>query len=76
MSHIYRMDTSSWNVERIMFAVAGILIAVFAVLAVLVHPAFVWGDLFVGSMLVFFAITGYCPMAMLVANILNRKKTA
>ncbi len=74
MSHIYRMDTTSWNVERIMFAVAGILIAVFAVLAVLVHPAFVWGDLFVGSMLVFFATTGYCPMAMLVARLLRRNK--
>jgi len=72
MSDIYRMDTSGWTVERIMFAVAGFIVAIFATLSFLVHQAFVWGDLFVGCMLVFFAVTGYCPMAMLVARLLRR----
>lgn len=76
MSRPYRMDTSSWTVERIMFAIAGILVAGFALLSVSVHPAFVWGDVFVGSMLVFFMATGYCPMAMIVSRILNRKRVS
>ncbi len=76
MSKPYRMNVSSWNVERIMFAIAGILVATFALLAVLVHPAFVWGDAFVGGMLALFAVTGYCPMAMIVSGILNRKKAS
>jgi hypothetical protein len=76
MSKPYRMNVSSWNVERIMFAIAGILITVFALLAILSYPAFVWGDAFVGGMLVFFAVTGYCPMAMIVSGILNRKKAS
>jgi hypothetical protein len=70
------MDTSSWTVERIMFAIAGILVAGFALLSVLVHPAFVWGCAFVGGMQVFFAVTGYCPMAMIVSGLLDRKKVS
>lgn len=69
------MDTSSWSVERIMFVIAGILVATFALLSVLVHPAFVWGDAFVGGMLVFFAVTGYCPMAMLVSVVKDGKRS-
>lgn len=72
MPKTYRLDVSRWTVERAMYAIAGIIVAVFATLSLLVHPAFVWGDLFVGCMLVFFAVTGYCPMAMLVARILRR----
>jgi hypothetical protein len=66
------MDTSVWNVERAAFLVAGVVVAIFAILALLVHPAFVWGDLFVGAMLVFFSLTGICPSAMLIARMLKR----
>lgn len=68
----YRMDISIWHVERAAFLVAGIVTAVFALLAFFIHPGFVWGDLFVGVLLVFFAMTGYCPSAMLLARILKR----
>lgn len=66
------MDTSSWYVERAAFLVAGCMVGLFALLSLLVHPAFVWGDLFVGAMLVFFAVTGFCPSAMLIARILKK----
>ncbi|NTW75773.1 MAG: DUF2892 domain-containing protein [Candidatus Moranbacteria bacterium] len=72
MPKAYRMDTSSWTVERTMYAVAGTIIAVFETLSLLVHPEFVWGIFFVSGMLIFFSATGYCPMAMLIARLLHR----
>jgi len=72
MSKSYRMDVSTWSVERATFLAAGSVIALFGLLSLLVHPAFVWGDLFVGAMLVIFAMTGYCPSAMLIARMLKK----
>ncbi|NTW15107.1 MAG: DUF2892 domain-containing protein [Candidatus Moranbacteria bacterium] len=72
--NIYRLDTSAWTVERIMFAIAGIMVAVFAALSILADIRFAWGDLFVGVMLVFFAMTGYCPMAILVDTTFDKKR--
>lgn len=69
---LYRSDVSRWSVERIMFAFGGTLIAVCSLLAIFVHPGFSYGALFVGSMLVFFALTGYCPMAMLVDRLMKK----
>lgn len=73
-SKIYRLDTSKWNVERSVFLVAGIFVAVSVLLGMIIHAGFFWFTLFVGSMLVFFALTGYCPMAILIDRILNKKK--
>ena len=68
MSHssLYRLDRSRWSVERIVFLIAGIFVAAFESLGLWVHPGFHYAALFVGGMLVFFALTGWCPMAILV----------
>ena len=39
----------------------------FALLALFVHPAFAWGSAFVGAMCVNFALTGWCPGAIIAA---------
>ena len=70
---LYRMDVSVWTVERVMFAVGGTLVVVCVVLAILLHPAFVWGAGFVGLMFVIFALSGYCPGAIIVANIMRKR---
>lgn len=72
----YRAETKIWTVDRIVFLVAGILIATLTLLGIFVHPGFHWVTLFVGGMLMFFAITGYCPMAMLVHAILKRENSS
>ena len=72
-SNIYRLDTTTWSVERIVFLVAGIFVAVSTLLGMSIDFRFLWFTLFVGGMLIFFAITGYCPMAILVDRILNKK---
>ena len=74
MSHssLYRLDRSHWSVERIVFLIAGILVAALTSLGLWVHPGFHYAALFIGGMLIFFALTGYCPMAILV-NTLQKK---
>lgn len=69
---LYRMDISSWSVERAMFAFGGLLVIIFSLLALSVNDAFVFGALFIGVMFVIFAITGYCPGAMIAAKIMKK----
>lgn len=68
------MDISRWSVERAVFAFGGSLTALFALLALALHPDFAYGALFVGGMFVFFALTGYCPAAALFACFLSKKR--
>lgn len=72
----YRAETKRWTVDRIVFLIAGLLVAILTLLGIFLHPGFHWAALFVGSMLMFFAITGYCPMAMLVHAVLEREKSS
>jgi hypothetical protein len=72
---LYRLDVSRWSVERIVFLIAGILVVALTLLGLLVHPGFHYAALFVGGMLAFFALTGYCPMAMLVGRCLMPRQT-
>ena len=69
----YRAETKIWSVERVVFLIAGIFAVTFTLLGIFIHPGFHWATLFVGGMLMFFAITGYCPMAMLIHAILKRE---
>lgn len=71
---LYRMNISRWSVERILFAFAGTLIILFSLLAVFTHPSFIYGTLFVGGMLVFFALTGYCPAAIIIHRLKNESR--
>lgn len=62
---IYRTDTTRWNITRLTFLFAGVLIL--SALAVF----FFFGSLWalglvglVGSMQILFALSGYCPFAI------------
>ena len=72
-SSLYRADTKAWTVDRIVFLIAGLFVALFTLLGIFIHPEFHWVTLFVGGMLMFFALTGYCPMAMIVHIFLKKK---
>ncbi len=71
---LYRLNTKQWDVERFIFLIAGIFVATFSILGITVHPGFHYASLFVGGMLVFFALTGYCPMAILVSALLESRQ--
>ena len=66
------MNTTTWTVERIMFLFGGTLIGIFSLLTFFVDLRFVYATLFVGSMFVIFALTGYCPAAIIVAKIMKQ----
>jgi rhodanese-related sulfurtransferase len=57
-----------WPLERQVRFMAGGLVLISALLAWLVHPAFVWLSGFIGAGLVFSAVTDTCGMAMMLAK--------
>lgn len=64
---IYRQNIESWYLERIVFLVAGIfiLVSLSLFLAYDFHFALYFA-MFVGAMLINFAFSGYCPMAIIL----------
>ncbi len=69
---MYRMDVSKWSVDRMMFVIGGFLVVVFVLLSVIAHPYFIFGSFFIGVMFIIFALTGYCPGAIIVAKIMKK----
>ncbi len=59
---MYIADTKSWYLERLIRLVAGILVFGSALLGHFVHEAWFLFTGFVGLMLIVFAMTGFCPM--------------
>ncbi|MFA5962139.1 MAG: DUF2892 domain-containing protein [Parcubacteria group bacterium] len=65
---IYRQETDRWYVERIVFLIAGIFVVLSEVMSLAGHPNFRYFTLLVGAMLINFSLTGYCPLAVIVAK--------
>lgn len=63
---MYRADTKSWYLERLIRLIAGIFVLGSVVLGFLVHPGFFYFTGFVGLMLIIFSLTGFCPMAIIL----------
>lgn len=71
---IYKMPTHKWFLERMIYLVAGIFVTVSVLLGVYISDYFFLFTGFVGLMLINFAITGYCPMAIFLYNCKIREK--
>lgn len=65
---IYRLDLSSWTVERMIFLISGIFVFGSVLLAIFVNRNLLWFTAFVGVMLINYPLSGYCPMAILVGK--------
>ncbi len=65
---VERGGSNVWSLERQVRFVAGSLVVIGALLAWLVHPAFIWLSAFIGAGLVFAAVTDTCGMAMMLAR--------
>lgn len=63
-----RDENAPWSLERQVRFAAGSLVLTGVVLAVLIHPYFVWLSAFIGAGLVFAAVTDTCAMGMLLAK--------
>ena len=63
---MYLADTKTWYLERIIRLMVGIFVLGSAALGYFVHPAWLLFTGFVGFMLMVFAVTGFCPMAIIL----------
>ena len=57
------------TVQKFVMAFAGAVVLSSALLAVLVHPAFVWVAAFVGANLLQSVFTGFCPLASMLRRL-------
>ena len=64
--HMYIASTKTWYLERLIRLVAGIFVAGSVLLGILVHPGFFYVTGLVGVMLTIFALTGFCPMSIIL----------
>ena len=71
---IYRQETKHWYLERIIFLVAGLFVAISTILSLAGYCNFQYFTLLVGIMLVNFSLTGYCPLAFIVSRLGIREK--
>ena len=63
---MYIASTKTWYLERLLRLTAGIFIVGSVLLGSLVHPAFFYFSGFVGVMLTIFALTGFCPLSIIL----------
>jgi len=66
---MYKLKTDTWFLERIVFLVAGILVLGAVALGLKVNSNFFYFAGFIGFMQIFFALTGLCPMAILLEKL-------
>lgn len=63
---MYIADTQTWYLERLIRLIAGLLVLGSSLLGYFVNPLWFMFSGFVGAMLVFFALTGLCPMSIIL----------
>jgi Inner membrane protein YgaP-like, transmembrane domain len=63
---MYIANSRTWYLERLIRLVAGIFVLGGVLLGLFVHPGFFYFTGLVGLMLVIFALTGFCPMSIIL----------
>ncbi|HAK60492.1 MAG TPA: DUF2892 domain-containing protein [Nitrospiraceae bacterium] len=63
---MYIADTKTWYLERWVRLIGGFFTLGSLLLGYFVHPGWFIFTGFVGSMLMIFALTGFCPMSIIL----------
>jgi hypothetical protein len=63
---MYLADTKSWYLERLIRLFAGTFVLGSTLLGWFVNPAWFLFTGLVGTMLVIFALTGFCPLSIML----------
>ncbi len=71
---IFKLNTEYWYTERIVYLVGGAFVFVSVLLGMTLDSRWLYFSLFVGFMFMNFAVTGYCPMAILANKLGARRK--
>lgn len=66
---MFRMPRTKWTMCRAILLIAGVFVTTGMGLGFLVHPYFFALSGMTGVMLIIFATTGYCPMAIALHQI-------
>ncbi len=74
MKKLYKIATDHWYIERMVYLIGGLFVAGTTVLGLLVHPYWHYATLFVGVMFVNFALSGYCPLALILRAVGIKKR--
>jgi len=63
---MYRAPIHKWYLERIIWLIAGIVVLFGTFLGIVVHPYWFVLPMLAGLNMVVFALTGFCPMAVML----------
>lgn len=66
---MFRLDTSKWYIERIVWLVAGTVVLTFTILGYFVHRFFFIFPVLAGINMIIFSLTGFCPLAIILSKI-------
>ncbi|MDX9913604.1 MAG: DUF2892 domain-containing protein [Candidatus Moranbacteria bacterium] len=66
---MYKLNTENWNVVRVVYLGGGLIVLVSSSLSLVVDVRWSYFTVFVGLMLINFALTGYCPLAIILAKL-------
>ncbi len=70
----YRLCVGYWHIPRAVYLIGGFFIFGSVFLALAVDERWLYFTLFIGFMFMSFALTGYCPMALLLDRIGLRRE--
>ncbi len=70
----YRLCIGYWHIPRIVYLIGGVFVFGSVLLALFIDERWLYFTLFVGFMFVSFAITGYCPMALMLDKLGFKRK--
>ena len=71
---MYIADNKTWYLERLIRLAAGIFVLGSVLLGLFVHPGFFYFTGFVGLMLTIFALTGFCPVSIILYAVGARER--
>jgi hypothetical protein len=63
---MYLADTKTWYLERLIRLIAGLFVLGSSLLGLFVNPNWFIFTALVGAMLTIFALTGFCPMSIML----------
>jgi hypothetical protein len=63
---MYIANSKTWYLERLIRLIAGIFVLGSVLLGLFVHQGFFYFTGLVGLMLTIFALTGFCPMSIIL----------
>jgi hypothetical protein len=71
---MYRAETKTWYLERLIRLIAGSFVLGSVLLGYFVHPGWLLFTGLVGLMLMVYAVTGFCPLGAILSALGARER--